>query len=46
MAIHSLGDEMLFDCDFAARRVPVWRANNLARPSQSEENPSSRLSSQ
>ena len=47
MGIHSLGDEVLFDCDFAARRVPVWRANNLARPSQSdEENPSSRLSSQ
>jgi riboflavin biosynthesis pyrimidine reductase len=43
MGIHSLGDEVLFDCDFAAKRVPVWRANNLARPSQSdEENPSSR----
>ena len=42
MGIHSLGDEVLFDCDFAAKRVPVWRANNLAGPSQSdEENPSS-----
>jgi diaminohydroxyphosphoribosylaminopyrimidine deaminase/5-amino-6-(5-phosphoribosylamino)uracil reductase len=28
MGIHSLGGEVLFDCDFAARRVPVWRANN------------------
>ena len=29
MGIHSLGDEVLFDCDFSARRVPVWHANNL-----------------
>jgi len=25
MGIHLLGGEVLFDCDFAARRVPVWR---------------------
>ena len=28
MGIHLLGGEVLFDCDFAAKRVPVWRANN------------------
>jgi hypothetical protein len=23
---HRLGDETLFDCDFSAQRVPIWRA--------------------
>jgi hypothetical protein len=25
--LHSLGDEVLFDCDLSAQRVPLGRAN-------------------
>jgi diaminohydroxyphosphoribosylaminopyrimidine deaminase/5-amino-6-(5-phosphoribosylamino)uracil reductase len=24
---HHLGDDVLFDCDLSAQRVPVWRAS-------------------
>jgi diaminohydroxyphosphoribosylaminopyrimidine deaminase / 5-amino-6-(5-phosphoribosylamino)uracil reductase len=27
---HRLGDETLFDCDFSAQRVPIWRAQKSA----------------